>query len=658
MQGIGAAVAVVIVLGALGTGSTSASEAALTAHAAFAGAEARFQPPNEEWFSTTQLTLRREVERVSRALETLGKSDANVWKTLLRWDLLERNLGPRSTVNLQELQLVRRWMYSNRAGLESPFFAPLRAAMDEHLDAAFTFSHADLRSAFEEHTALARRQILTLRAEPTDANAAALGRTLGWLERTRQLPAEVAQARSLLSRPNAEIVVGDELIRRIMATQAKEITETIAVAETVQVAQTRALQLPRTMHVRGTATTVGQASIRPVPNDKVAELALEYEGAVESTARGRTGPVTLHLEASGSAKATKPVYFGPEGIELGPTQVTPVVASRVTGVSSNSAAARRIAARRSRQPESRAQMNAEARSTTVEQLQSRLDERVEEAVGKLRADMQRVRSKLNEVSDVTAPLAREGATPYFHGAHSTNDGVALTAYARRRDQFGAPTECPIQSIAGDVLVRVHTSFVNNMAETITGGKTLSDEFFMRYAKVIHAELPLPLMVHSRAPRWALTMARYRPIAFENPAANQFVIVVRVDAVHIDDAVKATPSTARIAYELVENEFDEFELRRQGGVELTSDLDEPTREFLLEKLDAFFGPMLNGGGVVVPEGGVLGALRGLESRGVLAEHEWIVAGWNVPPEVIDELLRLQREESAAAAKDLAEAAAGH
>jgi hypothetical protein len=272
--------------------------------------------------------------------------------------------------------------------------------------------------------------------------------------------------------------------------------------------------------------------------------------------------------------------------------------------------------------------------------------------------MQRVRSKLNEVSDVTAPLAREGATPYFHGAHSTNEGVALTAYARRRDQFGAPTPCPIQSIAGDVLVRVHTSFVNNMAETITGGKTLSDEFFMRYAKVIHAELPLPLMVHSRAPRWALTMARYRPIAFENPAANRFVIVVRVDAVHIDDAVKATPSTARIAYELVENEFDEFELRRQGGVELTSDLDEPTREFLLEKLDAFFGPMLNGGGVVVPEGGVLGALRGLESRGVLAEHEWIVAGWNVPPAVIDELLRLQREESAAAAKDLAEAAAGH
>jgi hypothetical protein len=534
-------------------------------------------------------------------------------------------------------------MYSNRAGLESPFFAPLRAAMDAHLDAAFTFSHADLRMTFNEQVARARRQIVAVGDKPSDANAAALGRTLGWLERTGQLKAEVAEVRMLLSRPNAEIVVGNELIDRIMATQATEVSETIPVAETVRVAPTRAIQRPRTMNVRGTASTVGRVSIRPVPNAKVAELSLDYEGMVDSTARGRTGPVTLRLRASGSAQAAKPIYFGPEGIELGPTQVTPSVVSHVTGVEANSAAVRRIAQRRSSQPESRAQMNAEARSTTVEQLKRRLDERVEEAVAKIRADMEQVRVKISEVSDVTAPLAREGATPYFHGAYSTAEGVALTAYARRREQFGAAALCPIESIAGDIVVRVHTSLVNNMAETITGGKTLSDEFFMRYAKVIHAELPLPLMVHARAPRWALTMARHRSIEFQNPAANKLVIVVRVDAVHIDGDVMATPVTARIAYDLVENEFQEFELRRTGDVELTTELAEPTRGFLSEKLSAFFGPMLNGGGVVVPEGGALGALGGLQSRGVLVEHEWLVAGWDVPPEVIDELLRLRQDE---------------
>src|SRR5688572_9203575 len=113
MRPVGAALGIVAVLGGLGFGSTSASESARTALAVLASAEARFQAPNEEWFVTTQQTLRREVERVGRALETLGKSDANVWKSHLRWDLLEQNLGERSTIDLAELELVRRWMYSN-----------------------------------------------------------------------------------------------------------------------------------------------------------------------------------------------------------------------------------------------------------------------------------------------------------------------------------------------------------------------------------------------------------------------------------------------------------------------------------------------------------------------------------------------------------------
>jgi hypothetical protein len=164
---------------------------------------------------------------------------------------------------------------------------------------------------------------------------------------------------------------------------------------------------------------------------------------------------------------------------------------------------------------------------------------------------------------------------------------------------------------------------------------------MRYAKIIHAELPLPLMVHSRAQRWALTMSKYRPIELQIPSSHRFVFVIRVDAVEIDGVTSTAATTAIIEYQLVRDELGEYELQRDGGVRLTGSLPKGTRIFLKEKVGAFFGPVLNGAGVVIPEGGVLGALRKLESQGVHAEREWIVAGWNVPSEAIDELIRLLR-----------------
>lgn len=639
----GAVVAVLWWIGALvavaGPGPGT-PHGAREAAAVFAGAEERFQPPSDKWFDDAQQAMMAEFERVDRALAAHPTADAAFWKSHLRWELLEKNLGPRSTVNLGELELVRRWMYSNRKGIESPFFAPLRTNMDAYLDAAFTASQPDLRAAFNDKVALARRQCLAVAEDPSDANGAALGQTLGWFERTGQLATEVAAVRSLTSLPNAQIVVDGELIARIVATQASAINEKVAISEQVEIPPEYLWQRTRTMRVRGTGVTKGTVQIAPTPNDRVAELALVYQGTVDSTARGKTGSVTLSLTTTGSVEAVKPVYFSPLGLELGKTTVTPHVTSRVTGVSADSSVAERVARSRAGHEGSRSLMNSQARSTTSDQLTAKLDERVEEATTKIRGDFTRMRTSLSEFSELTAPLTREGVTLYFDGARSTASEIQLNAYSRRREQHGAATPCPIETVAGDVRLRVHVSFFNNMAETITGGKTLSDEFIMKYAKVVHAELPLPLMVHSRAPRWSLTMAKLRPIELRIPEANRFVFVVRVDAVEIDGVKSVAPSTAEFAYRLLQDEYGDYQLVRDG-VELESALPGPAASFLGEKLGAFFGPVLKSGGVVAPEGGALGALHGLRSRGVHAEHDWIVAGWDVPSNVVEDFIKSQR-----------------
>jgi hypothetical protein len=170
---------------------------------------------------------------------------------------------------------------------------------------------------------------------------------------------------------------------------------------------------------------------------------------------------------------------------------------------------------------------------------------------------------------------------------------------------------------------------------------------MKYAKVLHAELPLPLMVHSRAARWAFTMARHRPLAVTIASPEAITFRVRVDAVEIDGAVTNVAATAKITYRLQRDKFGDFALMRDGGVDIDAAGPADVQAFVHEKLDAFFGPVLNGGGVIVPEGGALGTVRSLEWQGLHAKNDWIVTAWNVPDVAIDALVRFQEEVATAA-----------
>jgi hypothetical protein len=75
--------------------------------------------------------------------------------------------------------------------------------------------------------------------------------------------------------------------------------------------------------------------------------------------------------------------------------------------------------------------------------------------------------------------------------------------------------------------------------------------------VLHAELPLPLMVHTRAPRWALTMAKHRPLAVEIAAPDRVTFRVRVDAVEIDGATTPTNAIATISYRIQRDQFGDY-----------------------------------------------------------------------------------------------------
>lgn len=603
-------------------------------------AETRFSPPAEQWFHDTQAKVRQSVAQVEDELSAMGPEIAQDWMSYLHWHLLEPNLQTVS-VNLSELELVRRWMFSNREGLEDPLFADLRQSMDEFLDAAFTFSHTDLQSAFNEHVALARQQCQALAHNPSDANAAALGRTLGWLQRTGQISDEFAQIRTLLSLPNAQVVVSSEFAQRILQLFETEIDQTIPLASTETAPPSGILRRERTLRVRGNAHSAGSTSLEVIANPEEAEFSLVFRGEVIAHCRAHAGPATLSIRTAGPVEAFKPIFLDLNGLRVGEAKVDSNVRTHLTGISARSNFVRAIAERRASEPAARSHMHHSAHGRTAELLEENLNERVEEALAEIRAEVESIQQSMRGFSDVLAPAVREGAVPRVHGFRSTPASIELNVAGERRNQFGAPLPYAKGTVDGDVQLRVHISFFNNTAETILGGKRLSDEFLMKYAQILQAELPVSLMVHTRAPRWAVTTAKHRPLEMSLPAPNRVQFVMRIEAVEIDGQTYDAPTIATMRYNLTKNEFDEYALVRDGAVELDTGLPTVAREFLEEKLDAFFAPVLDAGGVAIPDGGVLGTLNGIQPAGVRAESGWITIGVIIPNEVLKSLLNYQR-----------------
>ena len=614
--------ALVILLPTLVTQGTGVAWAKHLA-AIFDGAEERFVQPPEEWFAQTQQALSKEVDRIGLALDSHGGEDSRYWKNHLRWPLLKKNLGPPETVDLDALALVRRWMYSDRPGLEDVFFARLRRLMDDYLDAAVTTAQKDLPAQFKGQVVLARQQCQLLEESPTDVHAAALGRTLGWFERTRQLSDEVAGVRLRASFPNAQVLVTHSLIARVLAGLVGDIQQTIHITDQVQPPPTGRVLVPRTLNVRGTARTWGVVSHEMVHNSERAELSLVYRGQVESHCRVDAGRVQLHLETKGPVVADTPIYLSLDGLSRGETSVTPRVGTRLVGVTAGSELLRRIAARRASQPEAESAMRSRSRAKTVSMLQEEMQEGVDSAIAKIRAEMRTTTDALAGFSEVLAPIVREGAAPQLLGTQSSGHGMELNVLEGRREQWGAPAPCPFPVQSGGVIARVHVSFFNNLAETIMAGKTFPDTYFMNYGRILRAELPLPLMVHSRSQRWALIAADERPLVLRIPAPNRFEFTLRTQGIEFDRETILTPATAQVSYELVQNDFDEYRLERVESLQLHSELDSEHQAFLHSKLSAFFGPVLDGGGMAIPDGGALGRVAALEVPTVLVDRDWIV-----------------------------------
>jgi hypothetical protein len=602
----------------------------------WAGAEAQFEPPPKELVATRRAAFRAAARKLTEDLEAQGSQYAAAWWRHLRWHLIEPQVAAGEDPALSDLRVVRRWLYSNQEGLEHAMFAELRQEVDPYLDALAIAADPDLESTFRDQLAVVRSQTRALDTEPSDANALALGRTLGWFERTGQVPDRVDAVRSQLEFPNAQIVVRLDLIRNVVLDQTTEITRSLPVYDRVRPPRTGLGLGPDEFRVVGTATSEGTVALRTVPNRQRAELEVVFEGHVHSRCRARAEGLTVHVQTNGPVTAVKPMYLQSRDLIPGETTVDARVSSGVTGVTADSRLVQRIGERRAQSPENRAEVWRVSWERTRRQIREEMDTLVGEVTERLLAEARALAETLGGFDRISAPFIREGSTPQLTGSHSTQEGLVWDVKGRSRGQFAAPIPCPPDLGSGDVTVRMHLSLFANTAETSLAGKWLTDDFFMKYAKVIHPQLPLALMVHSRADTWAVLATSSRPLDVQTDGPNQWLLRMQFDALKIGGEVYPQPATWEVRYRFAQDEYGDARFTRVGQPVLTTELAPDLREFLHHKLDAFFGEEFSGGGVALPDGGVLGALRNVQLLELEAEGQWLAVSFRIPPVVIQDV----------------------
>jgi hypothetical protein len=600
-------------------------------------------------FYQLQKNFRTALEQADKGLRALSPAEQAVWKEALHWELMEQNSLPNQRYKLQELKTARRWLFSNTPGLEKPFFAPLRAAITPYIDAAESFSISDFPAAYQEHIGRAYQLCLEVQTTRTGKSARALGQELGWLKARGVCLSEVARVEKALSHSNVSLKVSKNFIERLFARQNKgeQVKQT-------SLNQTATLPLgflgrDKQVQIRGSATTQGAVSLSLVPNSSSAEIKLSFSGYTRSVSTSGQGQVQSTSVTSGSVGADRSVFLTPQGMQFGDVVPWSRVQSVPQSITARSRLVERLAWRKVSSPLVNQATQAHANRSATTQISSTFEAEIANAMSESQAKLAKLQKAVEGFGEITVPFEREGSVPVFSGSSSTNNEIFLEANQIKGPQFGAPTRCQADfdvrkmGRSADVMGCVHESFINNTFETAWGGKWISDEYFMEMSKILQAELPMDLMVHSRTPRWRFHPRPLQPVIWNlEKKTDEIGISVHLDQLEYGSELYSGPITASTQYALQKDEFGAYLLARSGPVQLDwpSAPSAEVLEAIDRKFQALLAEKLDAKGIVIPDGGFTGVIAKVEPHFVSSTGGWLYFAVPVTDNLLDEAMALQ------------------
>ena len=543
------------------------------------------------------------IEQLEQDLANTGSETSRSWSEWLDLPRLQAEAHSPAP-DVPALEAIAERFYCGQAGLEAEPFVAVRRELRGFL-AAREYAAAD------DPPDLYRRRVLDLSESLARLGTAAnnddvhrAGLRLAWLEPLSDEGSRAAQAvRARFCTTNGVIQASGRaanlLLRRDVA-QQKNISEIVL-----------------GNYTWGVAFMQGHVSVAIVPSAASGALEIRLQGQAICPANvAERRRVSVQSSAATSISASKRMSITDLGLQLAPASAACWTSVQIQDVDAPRRLLERIAWRRANRvvPDAEAAASRRAESQSAAQLDG---------------EAQELLRGINDLyyQKVRAPLIRGDALPPLFQFWSDASHLRLALAQYNQAQLAPASPPPLLPPELDLGGSAHHSLLNNLSESLLGGKTIEDQIWHDMLQILLGTPPRPLWIHDRAERWSVTLARQRPldVRFESDRVHAVLRLARVTRgaeqleVPVEIEASFAPQITRDGPLLV----------RDGDLTIRCD-DPDLHKFLRRKFGAILPPELAFSGLAPPAGGTLGKLRQLKLVEFRSAGGWLSVGYQLTP----------------------------
>ncbi len=582
-------------------------------HDAILASESKFRPLTDADVAADKAALETATAKLDRFLKISGANGA-AWREYLHWSDLQTQLKS-ATVDLSVLKSVQKQFRADQNGLEMPVYSDVAAALDRYITDAE--APQDLKAQFAEQLKGLSDELRLFDKDRSQERAAAVGARLGWLQNTRQVDPLTRVVRGKISHPNLQVAASGRLVG---AGIAQPVDETLPVTDVILGTD-----------ISGTARTVGKIDVELVPSANKAMLDAMLEGTAHSKTVGYNGPAAIHANGTTNVRSRKRLVIDERGLTSYPATATAVTRTQIAGVAAgNGGIVQRIATKKVYESKSEAEVIGARHA--ADRVRHRVDAQVLEQLSKAQNDyLQKIRN----------PLIRRREFPSLLKFRTTTENMFVTALQANASQLAALSEAPQVDGEHDLVVRVHESMVNNLADALLSGVTWKEADVQAKVIELRGSLPEQLKSDNDKDPWSITFANSKPVVVKFNESGFQVTIRGQKYTSGERDFRAMNITANYKVEISGNGSRAI---RQGDLVIvppnfapgkTLSTQQITLKTLLQKrFGKLFEPEMKSDGLVLPgkwrEAGRLDLKHFSSDVGWLA-MAWIESGEPAPPE---------------------------
>lgn len=450
-----------------------------------------FKVPVAETLENAAAKLREAIKPLDRLL-VQSPSGAD-WKTYLNWPELLKQASDPTGADLKTVQMLEGLFLADENGLEMPKFSHVGRVLSKYARLLESSKNPKSSEVLASRLDQLSRALSVGATSGASADLETVGPILRDLEDSGQAEDVVARVRKVLGQPNLFVEVDEALLSHSVN---RDVDQTAPVREVVLGTQ-----------ISGTGHTTGRVTLNLVPSTAAAMFDITLDATNHSNTVGHNGPVTVRTTGTTKLDARKRLTVNDQRVNSMPVEATASTDTDITGVSVSAKFGkkiiRKIANRKIAQSTPQAEAIAEGRART--RLKKEFELQTEPTISKAAAEYQ---SKFRD------PFLKKGAFPESLLLTTTDQSLRVVAMKAIDNQIAAASSPPAADPDAILSARVHETMINNTAEKMLGGRTITQEEVEKQIKESNVKLPESLANDADQPSWSITFARTKPIEID------------------------------------------------------------------------------------------------------------------------------------------------